>query len=64
MRCPHCKGEEFFSSRHQLPPTIRRMGRPEWMRVDRQHTMLVCTHCSAVQWFAAAPERIDPNLPE
>ena len=56
--CPICKEDEFLAS----PGTI--LQRPlflsltaPWVKLDRQSTTLICTHCMHILHFGRSPER-------
>ena len=58
--CPVCQGEEFVrSSGGQYSKPILMGFNVPWLKLDRQATTLICTHCTNVLTFGKAPELAD-----
>ena len=58
--CPICQGEEFVRSSGGAlaKPMLMGLNVP-WLKLDRQATTLICTHCTNVLTFGKAPELAD-----
>ena len=53
--CPHCRNLYFDESKASLHSKWAILLRG-WL--SRSATILACTHCGAIQWFAVAPDRV------
>jgi len=62
--CPVCKGDEFLrSSGGILHRPLFMTLRAPWLKIDRETTTLICTHCVHILHFGQPPERVgvDPQ---
>jgi len=58
--CPICRGEEFVRSSGGAYSKPMLMGfNVPWLKLDRQATTLICTHCTHVLTFGKAPDLAD-----
>jgi len=55
IHCPHCGGSTFQAGEAQLNTAAATFFRLDWL--DDSATVLVCIHCSQIQWFGKRPER-------
>ena len=72
--CPICGGDEFLSTPGSVlqRPLFLSFTAP-WLKIDRESTTLICTHCVHILHFGRPPERArfapdyksnQPNLEE
>jgi uncharacterized protein len=54
--CPHCGGQTFQAGEAQLNQALSTFVNLDWL--DESATILVCTHCSHIQWFGKRPVRL------
>jgi hypothetical protein len=54
IRCLHCKGELFLKS-DTVQLDRNHLSRSEWD--NERVSVLACTGCGRLEWFALAPER-------
>jgi hypothetical protein len=59
VRCPHCAGDRFAGRELPLGSRTSALLDTEWMAAGA--FAMTCARCSAIQWFAARPERLDPE---
>jgi predicted nucleic-acid-binding Zn-ribbon protein len=55
VRCPHCGNQEFFDRQAMLNSRIRTVFNIDWF--DPTATILVCSECGRIEWFAQDPDR-------
>lgn len=62
--CPVCGGQEFVraSGDFYVKPLFLGFNAP-WLRLDRQATSLLCTHCTHLLPFGKAPEPAEDGPP-
>ena len=58
LRCTHCTGERFTGREVPLGSRTAMLLDTEWLSAGAY--AMTCVGCSAIQWFAARPERLDP----
>ncbi len=58
LRCAHCTGEQFTGREIPLGSRTAAVLNTEWLAPGAY--AMTCASCSAMQWFAAQPERLDP----
>ncbi len=57
--CPVCKGDEFLrSSGGILHRPMFMTFRAPWLKIDRETSTLICTHCVHILHFGYPPERV------
>ena len=57
--CPVCGKNEFLpSSGGMLRRPIFMTLRAPWLKIDRETTTLICTHCVHILHFGQPPERV------
>lgn len=54
--CPHCANDRFSLRRAMLNTRIATFFDLDW--VNRSSIALICSNCSMIQWFGAAPEPV------
>jgi len=52
--CGHCGGREFIRSEAQLHTQGMTFFQLEWL--GKSVFVLLCSHCSRIEWFANKPE--------
>jgi len=55
LRCPHCGSSAFSQGRAMLNSAGSTLLNLDWL--DPSATILVCSGCSRIEWFAREPER-------
>ena len=55
VRCPHCSNEKFIPGRALLNSAGRTFFNLDW--TDPSATILVCSECGRIEWFAQEPDR-------
>jgi hypothetical protein len=55
VRCPHCGNATFADGRAMLNTRTRTLFNVDWF--DPEATILVCSECSRIEWFAQAADR-------
>ena len=55
VECPHCGGSEFMAGEAQLNTALSTLIELDW--ADKTASILTCTSCGRIQWFAQAPAR-------
>lgn len=55
LRCPHCGHEKFTPGRALLNTAGRTFFNLDW--TDPSATILVCSECGRIEWFAQQPDR-------
>ena len=55
--CPHCDGAEFTAGEAQLNTAVATLLNLDW--TNRSATILTCSSCGQIQWFAQEPSRVD-----
>jgi uncharacterized protein len=58
VRCPHCEHTKFGSGRALLNTAGRTFFNLDW--TDPSATILVCSECGRIEWFAQEPDRVNP----
>jgi hypothetical protein len=53
---PHCGHRTFEAGEAQLNKALSTFFKLDWL--DETATILVCTHCSHIQWFGKRPARL------
>ena len=53
--CPHCQGTQFIAGEAQLNTAIMTLIELDWL--NKTTTILSCTACGQIQWFAVEPTR-------
>ena len=63
MVCPVCQGHEFVRSSGgpYQKPLLAGFNVP-WLKLDRQATSLICTHCTHIRAFGKAPDLSDDAM--
>jgi len=62
--CPVCGGDEFLRSPGDVlhRPLFLSTSAP-WVKIDRETTTLICTHCVHILHFGYPPERAKVSPP-
>lgn len=55
VRCPHCGNQEFVPGQAMLNSRMRTVFNVDWL--DPSATVLVCSECGRIEWFAQEPDR-------
>jgi predicted nucleic-acid-binding Zn-ribbon protein len=55
--CPHCDGAEFMAGEAQLNTAVATLLNLDW--TNRSATILTCSSCGQIQWFAQEPSKVD-----
>jgi len=55
VRCPHCGHSKFTPGSALLNTAGRTFFKVDW--ADPGATILVCSECSRIEWFAQEPDR-------
>jgi predicted nucleic-acid-binding Zn-ribbon protein len=58
LRCAHCTSERFTGRELPLGSRASALFDVEWLTAGAY--AMTCMECSAIQWFAARPERLTP----
>ena len=56
ITCPHCNGAEFTAGEAQLNTAVATLLNLDW--TNRSATILTCSACGQIQWFAQPPSRV------
>jgi hypothetical protein len=54
--CSHCGQRTFEAGEAQLNKALSSFFKLDWL--DETAAILVCTHCSQIQWFGKRPTRL------
>jgi uncharacterized protein len=57
VRCPHCGHQKFTPGRALLNTAGRTFFNLDW--TDPSATILVCSECGRIEWFAQEPDSTD-----
>jgi len=60
VRCPHCGSDRFHAGRVLLNTFGMTLLNLDW--ANKEATTLTCDRCRMIQWFRAAPERIQESM--
>ena len=55
IQCPHCGNNMFEKGEAQLNTSLMTFFKLDWL--DESATLLICTHCSQIQWFGKQPAK-------
>lgn len=55
--CPHCKNDQFERSQAQLNTAGLTFLGLDWL--NKSASILVCSHCSYIQWFGEITDSLD-----
>jgi hypothetical protein len=56
LRCPHCGHTKFMPGRAMLNTAGRTFFKLDW--TDPSATILVCSECARIEWFAQEPDSV------
>jgi hypothetical protein len=57
VRCPHCTNTTFARGRALLNSAGLTLVNLDW--ADPAATILICSECGHIEWFAQEPDRVD-----
>jgi len=55
VHCPHCDGAQFIVGQAQLNTALATLIELDWL--NKTASILRCTDCGQIQWFAMEPTR-------
>ena len=56
IACPHCGQQSFEEGSAQLNTAGLTFLNLDWL--NKSATILICTNCSRIQWFAKPPQQL------